>query len=348
VVVAAFVVLAIIAALVVRTLGAGADANRIRLLPVAGAKAAAWDWTATCSLAPSALRSCRASGPDLGAAQLDGDEWNLGGGAATPGSVRMSLSTGGRLVVDGDLPSSPPCTQPSCLAPSANTWVRGYPSVSYGITQCHPDASPPASTKLLLPARVSTIRPDLIGTTTYGANASQVTYDVAYDMWLSPSATKTPCHTDGTVEVMVWTDYDARALLPPSMSVGTATVPFSVDGAASLGTDAWTIYASNIFRAGQTVPWGGTVWLVLDAADAVSAGTVSVDLSAVFSAVGTLLEHNYGWSDFGQGYWLDTIPFGIEFGPESGTLTGSGPSYFSLNMSAYCLNVAATVAKAAC
>jgi hypothetical protein len=147
---------------------------------------------------------------------------------------------------------------------------------------------------------------------------------------------------------MVWTDYDARALLPQSMNVGTATVPFAVDGAASSGTNAWAIYASNIFRAGQTVPWGGTVWLVLDHSDAVRSGTVSVDLSAALAAVGDLLERNYGWTDFGTSYWLDTIPFGIEYGPESGTLTGAGPSYFSLGISAYCLSVAATVSGSAC
>ena len=61
---------------------------------------------------------------------------------------------------------------------------------------------------------------------------------------------------------MVWTDYDARALLPASLQVGTATIPYAVDGMARPGTQTWSIYASNIDRDGRTAPWGGTLWLV--------------------------------------------------------------------------------------
>jgi Glycosyl hydrolase family 12 len=322
--------------------------TRVPLLPDVAAKGQTWDWTASCALAPVARGGCEGSGPNLGSAQLDGDEWNLGGGLATTGSLAMSLSPAGALVVKGDLPSAPPCTQPSCLAPSANTWVRGYPSVVYGLSQCHANTSPPTSPLLPLPTEVRAIGSDLIGTTRYSWEGRQVTYDIAYDMWLNPSATKSPCHTDGTVEVMVWTDYDQRALLPQTMGVGVASVPFAVDGAEHGGTDAWSLYASNIYDNGQTAPWGGTIWFVLNAADVVPQGTISINLSAVLSAVGKLLEADYGWSDFADRYWLETIPFGMEFGPQSTALSGTGPSYFSLRLSSFCLNAHARLAHAPC
>ena len=194
-------------------------------------------------------------------------------------------------------------------------------NVLYGIDQCHTASSPPESHLLPLPMKVSAIPSDLIGTTTYSAHAALVTYDVAYDLWLNKSGTKKACRTNGTLEVMVWTDYDARALLPGSMEVGTASIPFAINGVVKSGKQAWAIYASNVYGNGQTAPWGGTVWLVLNQAETVSNGAVSVDLSSALSAVGTLLEHNYGWHDFRKTYWLDALPFGIEYGPENGSLT---------------------------
>ncbi len=196
--------------------------------------------------------------------------------------------------------------------------------------------------------RVGAIPADLFGTTSYSSNTQHVTYDIAYDMWLNDSATKAPCTTNGTVEVMVWTDYDQRALLPDSVKVGTASVPFAVDGVSDPGIQAWSVYATNIDTGGRTVPWGGTIWFVLNRADVVSKGTVSVDLSSVLSSAGTLLQNNYGWSNFGQNYWLDTIPFGMEYGPESGGLFDAGSSYFSLNVSSYCLDVTMKSSDATC
>jgi hypothetical protein len=265
-----------------------------------------------------------------------------------PGNVGMAVSSSGALVVQGDLPSAPPCTASTCIAPSANTWVRGYPNVLYGINQCHADTSVPRSRTLPLPVEVGSIPSDLIGTTSYSAPMRDVTYDIAYDMWLNNSDTKRPCTANGTVEIMVWTGYNDRALLPHSLMVGVATVPFAVDGTASAGTDAWSIYVSNIYGRGQTAPWGGTIWFVLSRPHATDNGTVGVDLSAVLAAAGTLLETHYGWTDFGRTYWLDSVPFGIEFGPESATLTGAGSSYFSLKVSSYCLGVGTTVSDATC
>jgi hypothetical protein len=278
---------------------------------------------------------------------LNGDEWNLGGGSTTPGSVRMSVKSPGGLVLQGKLPSAPPCTQSTCLAPSAYTWVRGYPDVLYGINQCHADTSPPESPRLPLPMRVGAIPPDLIGTTAYSSRTSHVIYDVAYDMWLNRSDTRRPCRTAGTIEVMVWTDYDDQALLPASEKVGTASIPFAVDGADRRGEHSWSIYVSDIGEGGHTAPWGGTIWFVPSKADVVSRGSVSVDLSSVFSSVDALLRNTYGWSDFEKNYWLDTVPFGIEYGPV-GALTGAGPSYFSMDLSSYCLAVDAEPSEAAC
>jgi hypothetical protein len=335
------------AALAVLVPGGRPLGERVSLLPAPAAKNQSWAWTATCTMTPAAGGTCGPSSPDVGTAQLEGDEWNLGGSAAL-GSVTMSVGPTGTLEVQGDLVNSPPCTQAGCLAPSANTWVRGYPSILYGLSQCHPGASPPMATKLRLPVRVNAIAPDLVGTTSYSANAKKVTYDIAYDMWLNPSPTTAPCHADGTVEVMVWTDYDQRALLPKSMQIGTATIPFALNGADHTGAEAWSVFASNIDRDGQTAPWGGTVWLVLTGAEVVSEGTVSVDLSSALAEVGSLLRDTYGWRGFSEHYWLDTVPFGLEFGPGSATLSGNGPSHFSLALSAYCLSVGATVAGAKC
>ncbi|HXQ60901.1 MAG TPA: hypothetical protein VN796_01135 [Acidimicrobiales bacterium] len=325
----------------------GASRATVSLLPDAAATGESWSWTAECPFSPSASRDCARSGPDLGSAQLNGDEWNLGGGSTTPGSVRMSVSSPGGLVVQGNLPGAPPCTQSTCLAPSAYTWVRGYPDVLYGINQCHADTSPPQSRRLPLPMRVGAIPPDLIGTTAYSSRTSHVVYDVAYDMWLNGSDTRRPCRTEGTVEVMVWTDYDDAALPPPGEMVGTASVPFAVDGAHRRGGHAWSIYVSNIGEGGHTAPWGGTIWMVLDKADVVRSGTVSVDLSSALSAVGSLLRNNYGWGDFQKSYWLDTLPFGMEYGPE-GALAGAGPADFTLNLSSYCLDVEAEPSGGAC
>jgi hypothetical protein len=90
------------------------------------------------------------------------------------------------------------------------------------------------------------------------------------------------------------------------------------------------------------------LWFVLDHADVIGHGLVSVDLSAVLSAAGVLLHDNYGWPGLERRYWLDTVSFGVEFGPASGAPTDSGPSRFSAQISAYCLDVRTTLLDAAC
>ncbi len=340
---------AVLAVVVLPAACGSAEPNRtgISLLPDPGASGHVWLWSAQCPVGPTAGAGCGKAGPILGFAQLNGDEWNLGG-AANAGSVDMSVGSGGAVTIEGRLASAPPCTAASCLASSANTWVRGYPDVSYGITQCHADTSPPASPRLPFPMRVDSIPPHLIGVTAYSAQASQVTYDIAYDLWLHPTGTKQPCLSNGTLEIMVWTDYDAAALLPPSMQVWAATIPFAVNRVVRPGTGAWSVYASNIDSGGRTAPWGGTLWFVLDRGDIVSDGLVSVDLSAVLSMAGRIVHVVYGWPDLGRHYWLDTAPFGVEFGPATGKAWDSGPSRFSVRISAYCLDVRSTLPGAGC
>jgi Glycosyl hydrolase family 12 len=319
----------------------------VALLPTPGASSHVWRWTVRCPFGPAASEGCRTAGPILGFAQLNGDEWNLGG-PANAGGLDMSVGSSGAVTIEGHFARTAPCTKSVCVAPSAFTWVRGYPSVLYGINQCYAGTSPPPSPRLPLPMRLDSIPPHLIGVTAYSAQTSQVTYDVAYDLWLHQTGTKRPCLSDGTLEIMVWTDYDARALLPTSIQVGTASIPSAVDGIARPSMQEWSIYASNIDRYGRTAPWGGTLWFVPGEDDVVRRGRVSVDLSAVFSAAGLLLHDNYGWPELGQHYWLDTSSFGVEFGPASGNPLDSAPSRFSAQISAYCLDVRSTLLDAAC
>jgi hypothetical protein len=132
------------------------------------------------------------------------------------------------------------------------------------------------------------------------------------------------------------------------MKVGTATIPFAVNGAKNPGDNAWSIFASNVYERGRTEPWGGTVWLVLNEAHIVSKGSVSVDLSAALASVGKLLENNYGWSEFAKNYWLDTIAFGIEYGPADGDLYSAGPIDFTMDLTSYCLAVGTKISAARC
>lgn len=319
----------------------------VTLLPDPVASGRAWTWTGRCPFAPGTGASCEAGAPVLRSAQLSGDEWNLGD-PASAGSLGMSVDSRGAITISGSFARTPPCTATSCLAPAAYTWVRGYPSVLYGINQCHASTSPPVSRRLPLPMRLASIPPHLIGVTAYSVRMSQATFDVAYDLWLHPTGTTQPCRSEGTLEIMVWTGYDQAALLPASMQVGTASIPFAVNGTARPGGQAWTVYASNVGPDGRTAPWGGTIWFVASREDIAGHGRVSVDLSAVLSAAGLLLRDRYGWPALAPHYWLDTAAFGVEYGPASGSPLDSGPSRFSAQISAYCLDPSSTLPNARC
>jgi Glycosyl hydrolase family 12 len=319
----------------------------IPLLPAAGAAGHTWHWTPRCSLTPEGPTNCLAAGPKLGFAQLNGDAWNLGGTANT-GYLAMSSNTNGTVAIHSALSQAPPCTDAGCLAPSANTWVRAYPNVLYGINQCYARTSPRVSPDLPLPLQLASLPQPLIGTTAYSTDASNVTSDVTYDLWLNTTGTKDPCRTKGTLEILVVTDYDARALLPASLEIGQASVPATVGATARPLKGPWTVYASNVGSNGWTASWGGTLWFVASPTDRVHRGRVSVDLSAVLKSVDRILQDTYHWSSLAHQYWLDTVSFGIEFGPRSADPYDSGPAVFSARISAFCLTARGTLTHPAC
>lgn len=344
----AFLVLGVLS-LLLAACGSKPEMGRrvIPLLPATHAGSHSWHWTPRCSLTPESRTGCQAAGPKLGFGQLNGDEWNLGGSART-GSLAMSVTAKGSVRIDGALSEAPPCTEPACLAPSANTWVRGYPNVLYGINQCYARTSPAVSPDLPLPMQVASLPQPLIGTTAYSIEASNVTSDVTYDLWLHPTDTKEPCRTKGTLEVLVVTDYDARALPPASLEIGRASIPSAGGGTGGPHDRPWTVYASNIGSNGWTASWGGTLWFVPDRLDRVHRGRMSVDLSAVLASADRVLHDTYGWPSLTHHYWLDTVSFGIEFGPHSAEPYGSGPAVFSARISAYCLTARGTLSRPAC
>ena len=265
-------VLALLAvAVLLASCGSACPRAAVALLPATGADPHSWQWTGQCPLSPAAAEGCARAGPILGDAQLNGDEWNLGG-AADAGALDMSVGSGGAVSIQGRFARTAPCTAAACLAPSAYTWVRGYPNVLYGINQCYASTSPPQSPRLRFPMRLDSIPSPLVGVTSYSAQTSQVTYDIAYDLWLHQTGTTQPCRSQGTLEIMVWTDYAARALLPASLQVGTVAIPYALNGVTRPGTQAWAIYASNIDQDGRTASWGGTLWFVPSQAGTVSHG----------------------------------------------------------------------------
>ena len=110
--------------------------------------------------------------------------------------------------------------------------------------------------------RLDSIPAQLIGVTEYSADTSQVTYDVAYDLWLHEDGHQAAVPDSGTLEIMVWTGYDARALLPPSLQVGAGRHPLAVDGVRPPG-HAGVVRLRQQHRPGRPDgPWGGSLWFV--------------------------------------------------------------------------------------
>ena len=260
----------------------------------------------------------------------------------------MSISSEGSLEVRGDFPDAPPCTDSDCIAPRADTWVRGYPSVLYGFNQCNAGTSPAPSPSFPLPLQVDAIAPDL---------------DRHDRLFGRPDR----CHLRRRLRPVAQSQFDANSVpnirhdrghgldglrrpclvaCKPENRNRELTLCDRRDGSSA--KDAWSVYANNVYRDGRTAPWGGTFWFVLNKDDAVDHGTVSVDLSSVLASVGQLLQDDYGWDNFDRSYWLDTIPFGMEFGPANGTLTGAGSSSFSFSVSSYCLDTRSTISAAPC
>ena len=100
-----------------------------------------------------------------------------------------------------------------------------------------------------------------------------------------------------------------------------------------------------MFHDNHTQPWGGVVWLVIDAAHSTDRGNVKVDLAQALNQVATLLQSRYGWTNMRRApTGSNTIQFGVEFGLPNANVYGSGPTPFSLDLTSYCLHLDTTVA----
>ena len=252
------------------------------------------------------------AGPHLGRAQLTGNEWNLGG-TGDAGSVAMALDAEGSLHVDGRFSATPPCTDERCIAPQANTWVRSFPSVLYGIDQCHADTSPPRR-RACAPDQGRLAAFDHRRYHDLRRRRTNVTHDVAYDLWLNPSGTTTPCQTDGTLEVMVWTDHDARD--PARQLAGRARFdPLRGWRHRVAGRRRMDRVRHQRVR-GRT---HGTVGRHRLARPRPRPNRRPRDRrrrpARRAASVGSLLENTYGWSNFATHLLARHDAFGIEFGP---------------------------------
>ena len=132
---------------------------------------------------------------------------------------------------------------------------------------------------------------------------------------------------------MVWTDYDAASLLPDAMKVGTATIPFAVErprqarersvvGIRQQRLPERTYGAMG--RHGLARPRFG--------ARRQKGRGARRPQRCARRRRHVCSEQNYGWRDFESNYWLDTIAFGMEFGPENADPYGDGPTHFSLDL----------------
>jgi hypothetical protein len=273
----------------------------LRLLPFDG-QGGSWSWSAA---------NPNSSGPTLGCVQLNGDLWNLGSNGL--GTTAMSEDAQSGLTTNDNLSSETQGT-------SSNTWVRGYPEVSYGVSPFGPSTSPQPSPSLPLPVQLGAL-PELISTAAYSVSSSAQSglFDFAYDVWIEHSQVPaTP--GNGDVELMVWTDYNNGA--PPPGYVGTVSLPFSLNG--SLMRATWGVY----IHTGQ---WT-TVSFILDSP--VSSATVGVDLTDFVHTMEQELRSvdKSAWANAQfQDYSLDSIDLGSEFGPRGNStsnLTWSISNYF--------------------
>jgi Glycosyl hydrolase family 12 len=226
----------------------------------------------------------------------------------------MTIDSKGRLVTSADLSSA--------TAQQGYTWVRGYPNVAYGVSPQAPAASPPPSSKLPLPLNLKQLPADVLATATYDVTqASSVTWDLAYEIWLEPQK-KVEQPTGKTLELMIWTD-ENESSLPPGYKE-TITMPYSVNGVRMSG--AWSVCISNGSRASNSTT---TIQLVLNTPK--NNAQIGVDLNSAFSNMEQALTKEYPtrWSSFSS-YYLDSIFFGTEFGPLTND-ANAGPLTWTLS-----------------
>lgn len=271
-----------------------------------------WEWSPQCPFLPIATNGCQNGDPVFGPIILNGDLWNTG--SAASGGAEMDIDSKGRLIASSDFSSA--------NAAQNTTWVRGYPNVGYGVAPQAPNSAPPRSPKFPLPLNLKQLPDDVIATIDYDVSeASSVTYDLAYDIWLEPQKqVDTP--RAKTLELMIWTD-ENRPALPPGYKE-TITMPYSLDGVRKSG--AWGIYITN---GSQTSNATTTIELVLKTPK--GNAQIGVDLNSAFSSMEKALMKEYPsrWSSFSS-YYLDSIFLGTEFGPLAGH-SGAGPLTWSLD-----------------
>ena len=211
------------------------------------------------------------------------------------------------------------------MAPSAFTWVRGYPNVLYGINQCYAGTSPSTSPRLPLPMRAGLdpappdrrdrlFRPDVAG------HLRRYLRPVA-----APERHKAAVQVAGHARD-TGLDRLRRSRAAAGRHAGRdGEHPLGRRPGRPPGLAAWSIYASNIYTDGRTAPWGGTLWFVPPPGRRRRPRPSERRPERSARGGRLLLHDNYGWPELGQHYWLDTASFGVEFGPPSGVPTGRRP-----------------------
>ncbi len=255
-----------------------------------------WEWNSACRFVPIGSRGCEGGDPIFGPVVLNGDLWNLGSKGS--GSAVMKISSNGDLNTTATFSSTPEV--------SSQTWVLGFPNVSYGISPQAASDSPKPSAALPLPMKISSLPTNLIASSSYKlTGTSSVRYDLAYDTWLEPQhQVVTPRR--GTIELMVWTA-DGNGALPPGFRENVS-MSYAANGVTQ--TAPWGVYIVNGDEAQAT---NTTVYLILT--KPITDGKVSVDFTRALRQMEAALtkydpKH---WSSFSN-YYLDTIPLGSEFG----------------------------------
>jgi hypothetical protein len=255
-----------------------------------------WEWDGSCRFVPVADRRCQGTDPVFGPVVLNGDLWNLGSKAS--GSAVMKISSNGDLTTTAKFSST--------RQVSTETWVLGFPNVSYGVSPQAASDSPKPSASLPLPMKITSLPADLIASSDYKlAGTSSVRYDLAYDTWLEPQR-RVVTPRRGTIELMVWTA-DGNGALPPGFRENVS-MSYAVNGVTR--SDPWGVYIVN---GDQVHATNTTVYLILT--KPISDGKVSVDFTRAFRHMEEELK-KYDprhWSSFSN-YYLDTIPLGSEFG----------------------------------
>ena len=172
--------------------------------------------------------------------------------------------------------------------------------------------------------RLDSVPPQLTGVTAYSAQTSQVTYDITYDLWLQPDGTTRPCRSRARLRSSS-DRYSARALLPASLQVGTATIPLAVDRVIRRArSPGRSTPATSMERTDRSV--GRHPWFVPSEGDIVRPRPRERRSECGASRRRPPPARQLRLARARPGYWLDTASFGIEYGPPSGDPLDSGSS----------------------